>query len=226
MMMHALRSFSEDPIITGPLVCHLYEDATSVHDADFAVHKQKVHSGENEYRKRVLFLMEQSGSRPIIGQEKRIIVQSCANFQQFSRPGAKGNTFARIPEEPRCEAACALYQRKDFIEHRPVGCSPRARPQTRVRSPPVDPSWTGRCTALLAHHKTSPRRLQLGHCICSRLAEVAEQPFWESALATNASGHQAEKRQSTRHADKRRPGRKAPVLLTPHPRTRNKRQCS
>ena len=98
------------------------------------------------------------------------------HFQQFSRPGAKGNTFARIPEEPRCEAACVLCQRKDFIEHWPAGCSPRARPQTCVRSPPVDPSWTCRCTARLAHHKASPQRLQLGHCFCSRLAEVAERP--------------------------------------------------
>ena len=114
----ALRSFSEDPIITGPLVCQLCEDATFLYDEDFAAHKEKVHSGENEYRKRVLFLMEQSGSRPITGQEKRLIVQNFAHFQQFSRPGAKGNTFARIPEEPRREAACVLCQRKDFIEHR------------------------------------------------------------------------------------------------------------
>ena len=70
----ALRSFSEEPIITGPLVCHLCENATFVYDDDFAAHKEKVHSGENEYRKRVLFLMEQSGNRPITGQEKRIIV--------------------------------------------------------------------------------------------------------------------------------------------------------
>ena len=147
-------------------------------------------------------LMEQSGSCPSTGQEKRIIVQHFALFQQFSRPGAKGSTFARILEAPRCEAACVLRQRKDFVEHRLAGCSPRAG----VRSPPVDPSWTCRCTARLAHHKASPRRLQLGHCFCSRLAKVAERPFWESALATNAVGHQAEKRQSTRHADKRRPG--------------------
>ena len=62
--------------------------------------------------------MEQTGFRPVTGQEKRLIVQNFAHFQQFSRPGAKGSTFARIPEVPRCEAACALCQRKDFIEHR------------------------------------------------------------------------------------------------------------
>ena len=104
--------------MTGPLVCHLCDDATFLYDEDFAAHKEKVHSGENEYRKRVLFLMEQAGNRPVTGQEKRIIVQNFAHFQQFSRPGAKGNTFARIQEEPRREAACVLCQRKDFIEHR------------------------------------------------------------------------------------------------------------
>ena len=40
----ALRSFSEDPIITGPLVCQLCENASFVYDADFAAHKEKVHS--------------------------------------------------------------------------------------------------------------------------------------------------------------------------------------
>ena len=40
----ALRSFSEEPIITGPLVCQPCENATFVYDADFAAHKEKVHS--------------------------------------------------------------------------------------------------------------------------------------------------------------------------------------
>ena len=77
-----------------------------MYDANFAAHNPKVHSSENEYRKRMLFLMEQSGSRPITGQEKRIIVQNYAHFQQSPHPGAKGYIFAPIPEEPRCEAAC------------------------------------------------------------------------------------------------------------------------
>ena len=63
-----------EPIITGPLVCHLCEDATFAYDADFAAHKDNVHAEENEYHKRVLFRMEPSGCRPNTGQEKRIIV--------------------------------------------------------------------------------------------------------------------------------------------------------
>ena len=113
-----MRSFSMEPIITGPLVCQLCDDATFAYDADFAAHKDREHAGENEYRKRVLFLMEHTGCRPITGQEKRLIVGNFAHFQQFSRPGAKGNTFARVSEVPRCEAACVVCQRKDWIEHR------------------------------------------------------------------------------------------------------------
>ena len=141
------------------------------------------------------FLMEESESRPIIGQEKRIIVQSFVHFQQFSRPGAKGNTFARIPEEPRCEAAApVMCQRKDFIEHRPAGCSPRPRPQTCVRSPPVDPSWTCWCTARLAHHKTSPQK------VATRATAFVQ--GWRPTLLNT----RLRSARGTRHADKRWPG--------------------
>ena len=95
--MHAFRSFSEDLIITGPLVCHLCENATFVYDADFAAHKRKVHSSENEYGKRVLFLMEQSGSRPITGQEKRIIIQFFVHF--LARRASVRSCLCVVPAE-------------------------------------------------------------------------------------------------------------------------------
>ena len=114
----ALRSFASEPVISGPIVCQLCDDASFLYDDDFAKHQRNEHCGVNEYRKRALFLQEQRGPHAITGEEKRIIVQNFAHFQQFSRPGAKSNTFARIPEVPRCEAACALCARKDFNEHR------------------------------------------------------------------------------------------------------------
>ena len=101
----------------GPLVCQLC-DSDFLYEADFTEHKKHDHGGANEYRKRVLYLMQQTGCRAITGQEKRIMLQNFAHFQQFSRPGAKGNTFVSTPEVPRCEAACALCQQKDFIEYR------------------------------------------------------------------------------------------------------------
>ena len=167
--------------------------------------------------------MEQSGGRPITGQEQKIFVQNFVDFQQFCRPGAKGNTFARFAEEPRCEAACVLCQRNDFIERRPAGCFPQARPPTGLRSPPVGSSWTCRCTARLAHHRASPRRLQLGHCFCSRLAEVAETRLDTRLRSARARGTltgcgQAEKRQCF---SRQSPARetKAMLLMEPHAAT-------
>ena len=112
-----LRKFSDDPIICGPLVCQLCE-TDFISEKSFAEHKKQAHAGESEYRKRVLYLMAEEGCRPITGQEKRLMVQNCAHFQQFCHPGAKGNYFADTEEVPRCEAACAVCARKDFLEHR------------------------------------------------------------------------------------------------------------
>ena len=112
-----LRTFSDKPIITGPLVCQLC-DADFTNEKDFARHKQRDHAGENEYRKRVLYLMAEAGQRPISAQEKRIIIQNFARFQQYCRPGAGGNFFADCEEVPRCEAACVVCAQKDYLEHR------------------------------------------------------------------------------------------------------------
>ena len=79
MMIHALRSFSEKNIITGPL-CHLCEDATFVYDADFAAHKQKAHSGENEYRKGVLFLMNNPEVVPLLARRRESLFKNLRTF--------------------------------------------------------------------------------------------------------------------------------------------------
>ena len=112
-----LRNFADEPIICGPLVCQLcHKDFIS--EQAFAEHKKKAHAGENEYRKRVLYLKAEAGCRAITAQEKRLMVQNFAHFQQYCHPGAKGNYFADEEEVPRCEAACAVCARKDWLEHR------------------------------------------------------------------------------------------------------------
>ena len=45
-------------------------DADFVDEAAFSRHKSADHAGENEYRKRVLYLMREAGCGPIAGQEK------------------------------------------------------------------------------------------------------------------------------------------------------------
>ena len=92
--------------------------STPPFEEDFARHKEKHHAGEKEYRKRVLFLMAEAGCLPITAQEKRLMVQNFAHFQQFCHPGSKGNRFSGGEAVPRCEAACAVCAQKDYLEHR------------------------------------------------------------------------------------------------------------
>ena len=68
--------------------------------------------------KESFFSISQEGCRAITGQEKRLMVQNYAHFQQCCYPGAMGNYFADGAEVPRCEAACAICARKDFLEYR------------------------------------------------------------------------------------------------------------
>ena len=116
---------------------HQVGRSTSPHDRS----SRLGHIGHKEQQTQVTVRQVHHGDSAY--EEKRIVVQNFVHFQQVSRPGAKGNMFARIPNEPRCKAACVLCQRKDFIQHQPAGSSPRPRPQTCVRSPPVDPSCVG-----------------------------------------------------------------------------------
>jgi len=116
-----LRSFSDKPILSPPLVCQLCE-AGFLTESAFTDHKKHEHGGDNEYRKRVLFLMAEAGHRPITAQEKRIMVQNFAHFQQYCHPGAQGNYFADGEAVPRQEAACAICAQKDFLEHRHKLC--------------------------------------------------------------------------------------------------------
>ena len=87
-----LRTFADDPIISGPLVCQLC-DADFISEKSFTEHKKDCHAGECEYRKRVLYLMEEQGCRPITAQEKRIMAQNFAQFQQILLSWRNGQLF-------------------------------------------------------------------------------------------------------------------------------------
>ena len=113
-----LRVFADTPCLCGPLVCQLCEGVDFLCEEDFARHHKHCHGGTAEYRKRVAHLMGRQGYRPSTCQEQRTIVQHFAHFQQWSRPGTKGNTFAHTAEVPRCDAACVLCPHNDWLENR------------------------------------------------------------------------------------------------------------
>ena len=95
-----LRTFSDEPVLSGPLVCQLCQDMEFIDERDFAKHKECDHAGEVEYRKRVLYLLSRDGCRRVTGQEKRMMVQHFSSFQQFCRPGAKWVLFRGLRGGP------------------------------------------------------------------------------------------------------------------------------
>ena len=85
----ALHGFSSTRLLCGPLVCWLCE-AEFLYDDDFASNQDTEHAGESEYRKRVLYLLQQRSCQPITAQEKRLMVQNFAAFQQLSGSAPAG----------------------------------------------------------------------------------------------------------------------------------------
>ena len=127
----ALREFADVPILTAPLVCMLCNpDASNpecsgasagagfLTEESFLRHCAACHSGWAEYRKRVLYLLEARGPHPISAQEKRLMVQNYAFFEQHSLPGAGENAFKDTEPVPRAEAACVCCARLDWLESR------------------------------------------------------------------------------------------------------------
>ena len=115
----ALREFEDVPILTAPLVCMLcVPGAGFLTDVSFLQHCVACHGGWAEYRKRVLYLLEARGPHPISAQEKRLMVQNYAFFEQHSLPSAGGNVFKDTELVPRAEAACVVCARLDWLERR------------------------------------------------------------------------------------------------------------
>ncbi len=110
-----LRQFSEVPTLAPPLVCMLCE-AGFLSERALQKHFDESHGGRAEYRKRVQHLLEQRGPHPVSAQEKRIMIQNFAHFQQYSRLSSRGNDFHGAAPVPRAEAACVICARLRWLE--------------------------------------------------------------------------------------------------------------
>ena len=78
-----LHKFSDEPRLSAPLRCSLC-GAGFLDEISFVRHVEAMHGPYPEYRKRVLFKMEEAGPRAITGEEKRLMVQNFNHFQQNS----------------------------------------------------------------------------------------------------------------------------------------------
>ena len=105
-----LREWAATPTLCGPLVCQLCP-AHLLFEDDFSRHKDTAHALEKEYRKRVLYLMEQAGCRAITAQEKRVMVQNFALFQRL-QPGRVAAVIAVVFHELQERVRPAVLRRR------------------------------------------------------------------------------------------------------------------
>ena len=92
------------------------------HNGTFFQHCKAAHGGYAEYRKRLLWRAQQDGFKPLLPWVKRHILQSATFHLTFSVPGSFSlhwnHPEAIATARKRCEVACVVCARRDWLENR------------------------------------------------------------------------------------------------------------
>ena len=109
------------PVASPPVMCWLCGDGFTHTDA-LVKHCKANHGDYAEYRKRLLWQAQQEGLKKLLPYVKRHLVQAASFFQAYSVPGTMCLGW-RHPDSlrcalPRCEVACVVCARKDWMENR------------------------------------------------------------------------------------------------------------
>ena len=109
------------PVATPPVMCWICGEGFT-HNGAFLKHCSDAHGDYAEYRKRLLWRAQQDGFKPLLPWVKRHILQSATFHLTFSVPGSFSLHWNH-PEaveiaKTRCEVACVVCARKDWLEKR------------------------------------------------------------------------------------------------------------
>ena len=109
------------PVATPPVMCWICGEGFT-HNGAFLKHCSDAHGDYAEYRKRFLWRAQQDGFKPLLPWVKRHILQSATFHLTFSVPGSFSLHWNH-PEaveiaKTRCEVACVVCARKDWLEKR------------------------------------------------------------------------------------------------------------
>ena len=108
------------PVASPPAMCWICGEGFT-HNGAFFQHCS-AHGGYAEYRKRLLWRAQQDGFKPLLPWVKRHILQSATFHLTFSVPGSFSlhwnHPEAIATARTRCEVACVVCARKDWLETR------------------------------------------------------------------------------------------------------------
>jgi hypothetical protein len=109
------------PVASPPVMCWICGEGFT-HNGAFFQHCSDAHGGYAEYRKRLLWRAQQDGFKPLLPWVKRHILQSATFHLTFSVPGSCSlhwnHPEAIAVARARCEVACVVCARKDWLENR------------------------------------------------------------------------------------------------------------
>ena len=92
------------------------------HNAAFYQHSTDAHGGYAEYRKRLLWRAQEDGFKPLLPWVKRHMLQSATFHLTFSVLGSLSlhwnHPEALAVATTRCEVACVICARKDWLDNR------------------------------------------------------------------------------------------------------------
>ena len=107
------------PFASPPIVCQLCHQGFRSVEVLYE-HVTQKHGNWAEYRKRVFFLAQEGGLKPLLFWNKRLMLQSFSYFQQFCVPGKAPDWVDDVYSKaiPRREVACCVCAVKDWIDNR------------------------------------------------------------------------------------------------------------
>ena len=110
---------SGQAIASAPVVCELCHEGFAGRDC-LARHCRKAHGNIAEYRKRLFYMAEKCGQRPLLPWVKRSMIQSFRFFSCYSVPSSRNDWTSKTATcyRPRGERACAICAVKDWLEAR------------------------------------------------------------------------------------------------------------
>ena len=109
------------PVASPPVMCWLCREGFT-HTGALVTHCKEKHGDYPEYRKRLLWMAQQEGLKPLLPWVKRHIVQSASFFLTYSVPSTMcfgwRNPDSLTLAKPRCEVGCVVCACKDWLENR------------------------------------------------------------------------------------------------------------
>ena len=106
------------PVASPPVMCWLCGEGFT-HTGALVTHCKEKHGDYPEYRKRLLWMAQQEGLKPLLPWVKRHIVQSASFFLTYSVPSTMcigwRNPDSLTLAKPRCEVGCEVLRSQRLV---------------------------------------------------------------------------------------------------------------